>query len=94
MIYEGYPLSSILDQFHDIIVTSGGSDSDSSGSIASSLNLKEIDIALISEKIAAVEQCLIDGSSEMLQLNDLICYIFRRFPNDEVLDIDIKSMNH
>lgn len=66
IMYEGYALAAILSQLHDMVV---GRPSD---------QLADIDKALICEKIAQVEQSLVDGASEALQLQDLAAFIARR----------------
>lgn len=40
--------------------------------------LTDVDKALICDKLAQVEQCLVDGSSEALQLLDATAFIMRR----------------
>lgn len=65
IMYEGFPMSSILPKLHDGVVEHA--------------SLSGIDKALICDKMAQVEQCLIDGSSEYLQFLDLAAFILRRF---------------
>jgi replication factor C subunit 2/4 len=71
LIAMGYPLNSLLSQLHDHVV---GKDS----------GLKDLDKALICEKIAQAEQHLIDGASEALQLLDVSAYIMRRLTGQVV----------
>mmetsp|Transcript_35590 Transcript_35590/g.70753 ORF Transcript_35590/g.70753 Transcript_35590/m.70753 type:complete len:225 (+) Transcript_35590:412-1086(+) len=73
IMYEGYPLAAILSQLHDVLI---GKPSE---------QLPDVDKALICEKIAVVDQNLVDGSSESLQLLDLTAFVMRRlckFPAD------------
>jgi replication factor C subunit 2/4 len=42
------------------------------------ISLSDLDKALICEKIAQADQCLVDGASEKLQLLDVASYIMRR----------------
>ena len=64
LIYEGYPMSSILPKLLDDVITHA--------------TLSDVDKALICDKLAQVEQCLVDGSSEALQLLDTAAFISRR----------------
>jgi len=60
----GYPMSALLQQLHeDVIVHS---------------KLLDIDKALICEKIAQADNCIVDGASELLQLCDVVAFIMRR----------------
>jgi hypothetical protein len=63
-IYHSYPVSSILSKLHETVVCSA--------------DLSDLTKALISEKVSKVEQCLIDGASEQLQLLDLSGFVMRR----------------
>jgi replication factor C subunit 2/4 len=85
VIAEGYPLASLLSQMHDEVVRASTE--------GSSLTLKDLDKGLICEKIAAVEQCLVDGASETLQLLDLCAYISRRLSSGGV-ECDARPMIH
>lgn len=69
IIANGYPMNALLSQIHDTIVNADF--------VMSGLNK-----ALICEKIASVESCLIDGASETLQLLDLCSFIMRRCSTD------------
>ena len=64
MILSGFPMSAILPRLHDDVVVHK--------------TLKDVDKALICEKLAQVENNLIDGSSEALQLQDTCAFIQRR----------------
>ena len=64
MIQEGYPMNAIMSSIHETVVTKA--------------SFSDVDKALICEKIAQVEECLIGGSSEFLQLCDLSAFIMRR----------------
>jgi replication factor C subunit 2/4 len=66
IMYEGYALAAILSQLHDAVVGKP------------TAQLADVDKALICEKIAEVEQNLVDGASESLQLLDLTAFIMRR----------------
>lgn len=64
MILEGFPMSAILPRLHDDVVVHK--------------SLKDVDKAMICEKLAQVENNLVDGSSEALQLLDTCAFIQRR----------------
>ena len=66
IMYEGYALSAILSQLHDALI---GMPTE---------KLADIDKALICEKIAEVDQHLVEGASESLQLLDLTAFIMRK----------------
>lgn len=66
VMYEGYALAALLSQLHDAVVGKP------------TAQLADLDKALICEKIAEVEQRLVDGASETLQLLDLTAFIMRR----------------
>lgn len=66
IMYEGYALAAILSQLHDALI---GKPSNV---------LADLDKALICERIAEVDQNLVDGASEALQLLDLTAFIMRR----------------
>eukprot|EP01035_Chromulina_nebulosa_P028304 gene28304-37354_t len=62
---NGYPMSAIISQLHDEVI--------------SKPDLQDVDKALIAEKIAEADQCLVDGSSELIQLLDVSAFIMRRY---------------
>lgn len=64
IINEGYPMSELLMQLHDDTIQHK--------------SLSDLDKALICEKIAQADQCLVDGASEKLQLLDVASYTMRR----------------
>lgn len=64
LIGLGYPLSAVLSQLHDDVI--------------SRADLTDLDKAMICEKLGQAEQCLIDGSSEYLQLLDVAAFTSRR----------------
>lgn len=64
VVAMGYPLNALLSQLHDHVVKSSG--------------VSSLDKALICEKLAQAENCLIDGASEALQLLDVSAFIMRR----------------
>jgi len=64
IINEGYPMTELLMQLHDDTIQHG--------------SLSDLDKALICEKIAQADQCLVDGASEKLQLLDVASYTMRR----------------
>lgn len=61
---EGYPLSAIIVQLHDLCVNDA--------------RVSDLIKAFICEKIAQVDQCLVDGANEYLQFLDLLAFIHRR----------------
>lgn len=71
-------MSSILPRIHDDVVGHA--------------TLTDVNKALICDKLATVEQCLVDGSSEALQLLDATGYIMRRLL-DYNLSVDV-TMAH
>jgi replication factor C subunit 2/4 len=79
IIAEGYPLNSIMAQLHDMAVTSA--------------DLSDKNKALICEKLAQVDFCLSEGSSEALQLLDLCAYISRRLSSLNA-DVDTTTTTH
>lgn len=108
IIAEGYPMSAILMQLHDDVITKEG--------------LSDVNKALICEKLAQVcniyisslilqeaitltrnscvffyfaqaDQCLIDGACEALQLFDVAAYITRRL-NEIHSDSESLATNH
>ena len=77
IILEGFPMSAILPRLHDDVIAHK--------------SIKDVDKALICEKLAQAENNLIDGSSEALQLQDTCAFIQRRL-GQWSLDIDsVKS---
>lgn len=73
IVSEGYPMLTLLSQFHDQVIRKE--------------TLSDLDKALICEKISQAEFCLIDSSSEYLQLCDLIAFVMRRVgKNSSTLD--------
>ena len=68
LISQGFPLDNILLSLHDSVCSSDDS-----------MGLTDVDRAMISEKIAAVDMCLSEGASELLQLTDLGAFIQRRY---------------
>jgi replication factor C subunit 2/4 len=67
IVSEGYPMLTLLSQFHDEVVRKE--------------TLSDLDKALISEKISQAQMCLIDRSSEFLQLCNLAAFVMRRVSN-------------
>jgi replication factor C subunit 2/4 len=65
LCYQGFPMSSILSQLYDDV-------------IAKSNGLSDVDKAIICDKLAEAEQCLLDGSNEEIQLLDVAALIMRR----------------
>lgn len=66
LICQSYPVNSLLSLLHDIVVT------------ASSEAMSDVNKALICDKLAGVDGCLVAGASEELQLLDLSGFIMRR----------------
>lgn len=62
-IYEGYALTTFLQQIQEYLLINQ--------------TIVDVDKALIAIKIAEIENNLLDGSSEFLQLLDLSSYIMR-----------------
>ena len=82
IMYEGYALAAILSQLHDDLIGKPTS------------QLSDIDKALICEKIAEVDQHLVEGASESLQLLDLTSFIMRRL-TASAADVDaLTSSTH
>ena len=79
IVFEGYPMNSILAQMHDDLI--GKSD------------IPDVDKALICTKIAESEQGLIDGANEELQLLDVAAFIMRRFMHYPC-DVDARSASN
>ena len=79
IILEGYPLSAILSQLHDRVVTDA--------------SVRDVDKALICEKIAQADENLSDGASEALQLLDVAAFVMRRLRN-EPADADSANCTH
>jgi replication factor C subunit 2/4 len=98
MICSGYPLAAILSQMHDNVVgssssgSSNGNDDDGKNTCVMK-GISDNDKAYICEKIAAVEQCLIDGASERLQLLDLAAYCQRRMSGASA-QYDVHPQSH
>ena len=89
ILNEGYSLGQILSQLHDHVV------SQEENSLNKRMNLHEADVSLICEKIAAVEQNLIDGASEYLQIMDITAYITRKLSEFKTLwTWDMQPLNH
>lgn len=72
IVSEGYPMLTLLSQFHDQVIRKE--------------TLSDLDKALICEKISQSEMCLIDSSSEYLQLCDLAAYVMRRIGKSNSFD--------
>lgn len=64
---QGYPMTAILAQLHEDTVHS-----------LYSIDLSDQDKAIISEKLATADQCLLDGANEEIQLLDVAALIMRR----------------
>ena len=64
IISDGYPMLALLSQISDEVIRKE--------------TLSDLDKALISEKISQAQFCLIDRSSEFLQLCNLAAYVMRR----------------
>lgn len=79
ILAEGYPLSAILSQLHTDTVEHA--------------TLVDTDKALICEKLAQADQCLIDGACESLQFLDVAAFITRRFTK-YTAEIDSSPMVH
>ena len=89
ILNEGYPLGQIISQLHDTIV------SQEENSLNKRMELNEADVSLICEKIATVEQNLIDGASEYLQIMDLTAYITRKLSEFKgAWDWNMQPLNH
>eukprot|EP01035_Chromulina_nebulosa_P017830 gene17830-23441_t len=73
IISEGYPVMALFTQLHDEVIQRE--------------SISDLNKALICEKIAQSEQCLIDGSNESLQVGDVFAFIMRRF-QDYHADVD------
>ena len=76
--FQGFPLATILEQIHDKV-------------IFGEQQFNDLDKAMICEKIAQVDQSLIDGANEELQLLDLAALIRRRFTKEAPAFIDYPS---
>ena len=72
IVSEGYPMLTLLSQFHDEIIRKE--------------TLTDLDKALICEKISQSEMCLIDSSNEFLQLCDLAAFVMRRIGKSNSFD--------
>ena len=70
IVSEAYPMTALLSQLHDDTVRHP--------------SLSDLDKALVCEKIAHADQCLVDGSSELLQLLDVASFVMRRFAAETV----------
>jgi len=60
IVNAGYSASQLILQFHDKLV--------------GDVNLNELQKSLISQKLARIDRCLLDGADEHLQLLDLAYY--------------------
>jgi replication factor C subunit 2/4 len=81
LVYQGYPMGSILQQLLEYVVQGLPS------------QMSDLDKALIAEKIAEAEQCLVDGASESLQLIDVAAFIARRLSKTEAPGLDGRSLH-
>ena len=79
IVYQGYPLGSLLVQLHDETVKKA--------------DLSDEAKAQICEKLALAEMALADGSSEALQLLDVAAYIQRRLSKNTA-NVDANIANH
>ena len=81
VLLEGYPTASILLGLQDtLLLLNETADEGTSAGVmedVSSGKLSDITKALICEKIAQCEKNLLDGGSELLQLQDLGAFIQR-----------------
>lgn len=68
VIFDGYPLSAVLLQLHEMVALEKA-------------ELRDVDRALICEKLAQADQQLADGANEMLQLLDVAAFVMRRISN-------------
>lgn len=81
LVYQGYPMVSVLHQLLDYVVQTP------------STTMSDVDKALIAEKIAEAEHCLVDGASESLQLLDVSSFIARRISKTATPGLDGRSLN-
>lgn len=81
LVYQGYPMVSILQQLLDYVVQ------------ASTEDVADVDKALIAEKIAEAEHSLVDGASESLQLLDVASFISRRLSKTLTPGLDGRSLH-
>jgi replication factor C subunit 2/4 len=81
LVYQGYPMGSILQQLLEYVVQGLPS------------QMSDLDKALIGEKIAEAEQCLVNGASESLQLMDVASFIARRLSKTEAAGLDGRSLH-
>lgn len=63
IVNQGYPIANVLLHIHERVV---------------SMDCEDLKKAMICDKIARVEQCLVDGASEYLQLMDVAAFIMRQ----------------
>ena len=79
LVNSGYSMSSVLFQLHDDVVKHKV--------------ISDLDKALICEKLAHSEQCLLDGCCEYTQLLDVSAFIMRRITKAEAL-VDSLTNKH
>eukprot|EP01034_Spumella_vulgaris_P036548 gene36548-45069_t len=80
IVYQGFPMSAILSQLHDDCIHKA--------------ELSDLDKALICEKIAEADQCLVDGSCESIQLLDVAAFVMRRLTMFTAVVDGLGASNH
>ena len=98
IIYNGYPLAACLAQLHSNLIENP-SISDLNKALICEKMAEVIFVFTLITNIYVLnfkqtEQCLLDGSSEYLQLSDLTAFIMRRLQNTSANVDELTASNH